>query len=84
MPSTYSIDLHLEYSVRVGAVTVLPTLDVFNVTNVQTATNRNQFYNTSRTGDQSPPFTNPPNPRYGKDTAWQSPRLVRVGARVLF
>lgn len=84
MPSTYSIDLHLEYPVRFGAVTVLPILDVFNVTNVQTATNRNQSYNTSRTGDQSPPFTNPPNPRYGKDTAWQSPRLIRLGARVAF
>jgi hypothetical protein len=84
MPSTYSVDLHLEYPIRLGAVIVLPILDVFNVTNVQTATNRNQVYNNSRAGDQSPPFTNPPNPRYGKDTAWQSPRLIRLGARVAF
>jgi hypothetical protein len=84
MPSTYSIDLHLEYPLRLGAVTVVPILDVFNVTNVQTATNRNQEYNITATGDQSPPFTNPPNPSYGKDTAWQRPRLVRLGARVFF
>ena len=61
-----------------------PILDVFNVTNTQTATNRNQDYNTTETGDQSPPFTNAPNPRYGMDTEWQRPRLVRLGARVFF
>ena len=84
MSWTYDIDLHLEYPIRVGGVSIVPVLDVFNVTNVQRATYRNQTYNDDPDGNQNPPFTNPPNALYGKDTSWQAPRLVRLGARVSF
>jgi outer membrane receptor protein involved in Fe transport len=84
MSWTYSVDFHLEYPLRIDASSVVPVLDVFNLTNVQRATNRIQTYNNDPDADQTPPFTNPGNGYYGKDTAWQSPRLVRVGMRVSF
>ena len=84
LPWTYNIDLHLEYPVRLGAVSVIPIVDVFNLTNVQQVTAIDQLYNNLRKGNQSPPYTNPTNPTYGMATAWQKPRLVRLGARVSF
>ena len=85
LPSTYSIDLHLQCTVKVGAVSISPVVDVFNVTNVQRATARNQEYDTGAPSDQTaPPYTNPTNPNFGKDSAWQTPRLVRVAVRASF
>lgn len=85
MPSTYNIDLHLHYDWRIGNVTVTPALDVFNLTNVQRALDRYQTYNTPATNsNKEPPFTNPTNARFGKDTTWQTPRLIRLGLKVAF
>ena len=84
LPSTYKIDLHLEYSVRLGPVSVTPVLDVFNLTNVQTAVRRGQVYNNVEDGNQDPPYANPTVPTFGQDTGWQSPRILRLGARVRF
>jgi outer membrane receptor protein involved in Fe transport len=84
LPSTYSVDLHLEYPVRFGVVTFTPLVDVFNVTNVQAATRRGEIYNNLRTGNQDPPYTSPTVPTFGKDIAWQAPRVVSLGARVGF
>ncbi len=84
LPWTYNVDLHLEYPLRLGAVSIVPIVDVFNVTNVQQVTRIDQVYNSLRNGNQRPPYTNPTNPTYGMATAWQQPRLIRVGARVTF
>ena len=84
LPWTYNIDLHLEYAVRAGGVSIVPILDVFNLTNVQQVTAVDQVYNSLRKGNQSPPYTNPTNPTFGMATAWQKPRLIRLGARVSF
>jgi hypothetical protein len=85
LPWTYNVDLHLEYPVRLGAVSVIPIVDVFNVTNVQQVTGVDQDYNKNYPGgNQRPPYTSPTNPTYGMATAWQKPRLIRVGARVTF
>ena len=84
LPSTYNVDLHLEFPLRLGPIRLTPVVDVFNLTNVQTATRRGEVYNTLRTGNQSPPYTSPTVPSFGKDTAWQKPRVVRLGARVSF
>ena len=59
-------------------------MDVFNLTNVQQTVGRDQVYNRLRSGNQRPPFTHPTNATYGSDTAFQKPRLVRLGARVSF
>jgi len=84
LPSTYNVDLHLEYPIRVASVTLTPLVDIFNVTNAQIATQRGQTYNNVIGGNQTPPYTAPTVPPFGQNTAWQSPRLVRVGARVTF
>ncbi len=87
LPWTYNVDLHLEYPIRIGAVSVVPIVDVFNVTNVQQVTAVDEVYNflsPKKGGHQSPPYTNPTNPTFGKATAWQSPRLVRLGMRASF
>ena len=84
LPWTYNVDLHLEYPVRAGAVSIVPIVDVFNLTNVQQVTAVDQAYNRLPKGNQSPPYTNPTNPTYGMATAWQKPRLIRLGARVSF
>jgi hypothetical protein len=85
MPSTYQVDLHLQYAFVLGAVSVTPVLDVFNVTDVQRGLSRNQRYDTKATASQTkPPYTNPTNPHFGKDVSWQRPRLIRLGLRVAF
>jgi outer membrane receptor protein involved in Fe transport len=84
LPSTYKVDLHLEFPFRLGPVTLSPMVDVFNLTNVQPATRRGENYSNDPEADQSPPYTNPTIPQFGKDTAWQAPRVVRLGARVSF
>ena len=65
-------------------VSVTPVLDVFNLTNVQTAVRRGQVYNNVEDGNQDPPYANPTVPTFGQDTGWQSPRILRLGARVRF
>lgn len=84
MPSTYSVDLHLEYTVRLGKASVTPLLDVFNLTNVQRATRRGEIYNNLASGNQSPPYTSPTVATFGKDLAWQSPRVLRLGDRISY
>lgn len=84
LPSTYNVDLHLEYSLRLGPVTLSPIVDVFNLTNVQFPTKRGENYNDDPEADQSPPYTNPTIPQFGKDIVWQNPRVVRIGARVSY
>lgn len=84
LPWAYDVDLHLEYPLRFGAVSVVPIVDVFNLTNVQQVTAVDETYNSLKKGNQNPPYTNPTNPTFGLATAWQSPRLIRVGARISF
>ena len=84
LPWIYNVDLHLEYPIRLGAVSVVPIVDVFNLTNVQQVTAVDETYNSLKKGNQSPPYTNPTNPTFGEAIAWQSPRLIRVGVRVSF
>ncbi|HQQ78036.1 MAG TPA: TonB-dependent receptor [Thermoanaerobaculia bacterium] len=97
LPSTYNIDLHLEYGFRLGAVTITPLLDVFNLTDFQGVTSRDEVFCTSTgtcnavlasTGKQRKegPYTtaNSSNPNFNRDIAWQNPRLLRLGLRVSF
>lgn len=45
LPAEYEMDLHLEYSLRLGPVTVTPVVDVFNLLNRQGVTGRNMEFN---------------------------------------
>ena len=114
LPSQYEMDLHLEYNLRLGAFTITPLVDVFNLLNGQHATSRSGIFNTLADGSRKglddrynlPDATfgadrrnnaaaclaNPSygtygcstNKNYGKDTDWQDPLSVRIGARVSF
>jgi hypothetical protein len=102
LPATYEADLHLEYGMRFGALTVTPIVDVFNLLNRQGVTSREELFNNTGTlaGNdprsgigqpgctaQNASLTNAAcasNPVYGKDINWQSPTVVRVGARLSF
>lgn len=84
LPSAYNVDLHLEYPLLFGAATVTPLLDVFNLTNVQPPIQRGQVYDNTGAGIQNPPYTSPTVANFGQNTAWQSPRGVRLGVRASF
>ena len=96
MPSTYQVDLHLEYGLRLGAVTIFPVVDVFNLTNFQGTVSRDEVFCTS-TGTcnavladgsvrKDGPYTTDrsSNPNFNRDISWQAPRVIRLGARVSF
>ncbi len=102
LPATYEADLHLEYGLRVGNLTVTPIVDVFNLLNRQGVASREELFNNTgalagnnpASGIGQPGCTAQnaslsnaacaSNPTYGKDINWQSPRVVRVGARLSF
>lgn len=84
LPSTYRVDLHLEYPVKLGPFTLTPLVDVFNLTDAQAATRRGETYNNLAGADQSPPYTNPTVATFGRDISWQPPRVVRLGARISY
>ena len=108
------MDLHLEYNFRLGAFTITPLVDVFNLLNRQGVTSKSGVFNTLADGSNKgldnrynlPNATfgvtsrnnaaeclaNPSyntygcstNKNYQKDSAWQDPLSVRIGARVSF
>ncbi|MEO8586364.1 MAG: TonB-dependent receptor [Acidobacteriota bacterium] len=45
LPAVYEADLHLEYGIRVGQVSITPIVDVFNVLNRQAVTSREELFN---------------------------------------
>jgi len=80
LDNVYEFDLRFEKTFRVGPVQATGSLDVFNVTNSDTVT-----YRDNRVGDfdsRGSAFT--PNPTFNQPTQVQSPRIVRLGARVFF
>ncbi len=88
LPSTYKIDLHLEYALRIANISISPVVDVFNVTNYQGVTSRDEVYCTTAAGC-APLGVNyltkaATNPNFNRDIAWQAPRIIRLGARVSF
>jgi hypothetical protein len=58
-PSNYEADIHLEYSLRLGPVTISPIIDVFNALNRQGATEKDVVFN-----NVSPAANNPANQKY--------------------
>ena len=50
LPSTYNVDFHLEYGLRLGGVTITPIVDVFNLTNFQGVTSRDEVFCSSAAG----------------------------------
>lgn len=59
LPSTYEMDLHLEYSARFGSVSITPIVDIFNVLNRQGVTSREELFNNTGTLKGNNPANGP-------------------------
>lgn len=80
LPDVYELDLRLEKTFRIGPVSVIPSLDVFNVANANTVLSRR-----TRVGTY-----NASNGKFSQDQlfnlvrSFQSPRIFRAGVRAAF
>jgi hypothetical protein len=95
MPWTYGLDLQLSYRIAMSrGIALSVTADVFNVLNLQGVVGRNQEYTSSNviatpntkvadlnklTNVDGQPLD--VNPLFGKDAAYQEPRVFRFGIR---
>jgi len=79
--NVYEVDFRLQERLEIGPVTVIPTVELFNVTNENTVLSRDQGVGAyDRNGD--PPFQE--NPSFNQIIQTQSPRIVRLGLEVRF
>ena len=80
-PDTYEIDMHLDYGLGIGPVTVHFLADVFNLLNKQQISEVDQVWAFDQASNDSP---TPTNTHYGLANTWQQPRTLRLGMRVSF
>jgi hypothetical protein len=80
-PGTYEIDMHADYGLGIGPVTVHLLADVFNLLNRQEITEVDQVWAFDQASNEDPV---PSNTHYGLANNWQKPRTVRFGLRVSF
>lgn len=73
-PTTKNVNLRLDYDWKIGKVSLLPSIDVFNLFNTRKATSAIQQYTDAGgvTGT------------WGLNTTWQNPRSFRVGLKARF
>ncbi|MDL2717870.1 MAG: TonB-dependent receptor [Acidobacteriota bacterium] len=48
LPAVYEADLHLEYGIRVGQVSITPIVDIFNILNRQGVLTREELFNNDK------------------------------------
>jgi hypothetical protein len=80
-PDTYEVDLHLDYGLRLGPVTVHFLADLFNTLNRQQVLEVDQVWAFVQDDNELP---EPTNTHYGFGNTFQQPRTLRVGLRVSF
>ena len=85
-PDLYELDFRLQETLRIGPVTVIPAVELFNVTNGNTVQSRDNgvgTYNGNAAGT-------PDDPKFAKNYYFnqipqiQSPRIVRLGLQLNF
>ncbi|HJW09478.1 MAG TPA: TonB-dependent receptor, partial [Holophagaceae bacterium] len=74
-PSTNQVDMHLDYVIKFGRMSLAPMVDVFNLFNTRYATGVLQ-QGTDGVGN--------PDLRYGAPTSWQEGRHYRFGVKFRF
>ncbi|MCE1229641.1 MAG: carboxypeptidase regulatory-like domain-containing protein [Firmicutes bacterium] len=74
-PTNISTDLKLEYAIKLGKVNFKPSLDIFNLFNVRTASSIYQLA-TDQNANQDQ--------RYGSESGWMIGRRFRFGLRIQF
>lgn len=80
-PDTYEIDMHFDYGLRLGPVTVHVLADVFNMLNRQEVLLVDQVWAFDQADNDLP---EPTNSHYGLGNTFQQPRTLRLGLRVSF
>lgn len=80
-PDTYEIDMHFDYGLRLGPVTVHVLADVFNLINRQEVLLVDQVWAFDQADNELP---EPTNAHYGLGNTFQQPRTLRLGMRVSF
>lgn len=80
-PDLYEADLHLGYPIPLGPVSINVMADVFNLLNAQRPVLLDQRWDFQESDNANP---TPTNPNYGKAVLRQSPRSLRLGARLSF
>jgi hypothetical protein len=95
-PEIWNVDVHLQYPISFGGGTDLALIvDVFNITDQQEAATLDQTWTNARAdggnlNDCGGPGTGPGtacpagNPLWGTPTSYQSPRTIRLGAKLSF
>lgn len=85
MPTTWTLDAHIEYQFKLWKTDLSLIADVFNVTNEQRATGVYQtYYSTPSYLSDITSGNLTKDPNWGKVTARQAPRYVRVGIKWTF
>ena len=74
-PTTFNLDLKLEYTHKFGKVAIKPSIDAFNVFNSRKAMTRQDLATDQNGGSD---------PRYGYERSWQEGRRYRFGVKVQF
>jgi hypothetical protein len=80
-PAIYELDMHLDYGLVLGPVTVHILADAFNLLNKQQALTIDQVWANQQADNSSP---TPTNSHYGQPNTYQQARTLRLGARVSF
>lgn len=79
LPNVYQLDLRLEKTFQLGGVTVVPMVDLFNATNSGAVLQRENL-----TGDYTPDDGFVQNDSFNQIVETMSPRIMRLGIRVVF
>jgi outer membrane receptor protein involved in Fe transport len=88
MPAVWEADLHLEYSFRIGAVSITPIADIFNLLNRQGVTNIDGNFNGAQTlaantpsnqiGNAAFPNCNASTANYGNSACSTNPNYLKA------
>ena len=84
LPWTFGLDAAFTYTAAVGTGRLTLQADVFNVLNLQRVTELNEVRDYGRDTTTAVAADNKLSLNYGRPTAYQTPRAVRLTARYEF
>ena len=84
LDNIYEFDLRFERPFQIGAVTVTPSIDIFNLFNSAAVLQRDNEVGRYTTENGSSGSSFAPNPFFNQIVETQSPRVARLGIRVSF
>ncbi|MEO8432275.1 MAG: TonB-dependent receptor [Acidobacteriota bacterium] len=86
LDNVYELDMRFDRPFKIGEVSIIPSVDIFNVTNADTVLQRTnevgRYTTENRANNPNSSFV--PNARFNRIVETQNPRVLRVGLRVAF